>query len=100
MYCILIGKRVRSVSNATSFVTVSNFRTEILPLGGGRVKKEMFQTWIQKQTPLRYFSTLMINTASQMIISINTTVDCSVQRICNKFEPKQGRESNDVTMNH
>ncbi len=31
------------LNNSTSFVIIARFRDEILPLGGGRVRKEMCQ---------------------------------------------------------
>ena len=61
----------------TSFITIASFR---LPFGGGRVKEEMCQNVgsASQNTLEEKASFSQINTAFQMMLSINTTVDCSV----------------------
>ena len=78
-YCISLQSVFILLYNAISFVTIARFRAEILPSGGGRVRKEMCQILLGSQHKMHWKKHHLTTTlfVSQMIISINTTVDCS-----------------------
>ncbi len=52
--------------NATSFVTIARFRAEILPLGGGMVRKEMCQIKLSSQHKMHWKKHHMTTIFSQI----------------------------------
>ncbi len=79
MYCIPLQSIFFLLYNDTLFVTITSFRAEILPFRGDRVRKLMCQIGvITTQSMVETLSFSKINRTSQMITSINATVDWSV----------------------
>ncbi len=67
------------------FVTIASFRTEILTLGCGRVRRKWTKSGLNNTKGIGRNTPFSQQHASQMIFPINTTVDCSVEATFDKF---------------